>query len=133
MGRARLRPLSVQVITLLFPWQDAGALVCIGTENGVARFDGAAWSSLGESEGLRGKAAFAIRQADDGAMWFGHGRWIWDCTRSNGGPFGPLPDDSAVVPGLRLKLPEQPGAGVGPVILGGARGNAKGLGRLVIG
>jgi signal transduction histidine kinase/DNA-binding response OmpR family regulator/ligand-binding sensor domain-containing protein len=50
---------------------DRHGLLWIGTDNGVARFDGRAWSLLGESEGLPGKVVYAITQADDGAMWFG--------------------------------------------------------------
>ena len=50
---------------------DRDGLLWIGTDNGVARFDGAAWSLLGESDGLPGMIIYAIQQAADGAMWFG--------------------------------------------------------------
>jgi len=50
---------------------DRGGLLWIGTDNGVVRFDGSAWSSLGEKEGLPGKVVYAMQQAADGAMWFG--------------------------------------------------------------
>ncbi len=50
---------------------DRDGLLWIGTDNGVARFDGAAWSLLGESDGLPGKVVYAIQQAADGAIWFG--------------------------------------------------------------
>ncbi len=49
---------------------DRDGLLWIGTDNGVARFDGSAWSLLGESEGLPGRVVYAITQAADGAMWF---------------------------------------------------------------
>jgi signal transduction histidine kinase/DNA-binding response OmpR family regulator len=50
---------------------DQAGLLWIGTGNGVARFDGSAWSLLGERDGLPGKVVYAIQQASDGAMWFG--------------------------------------------------------------
>ena len=50
---------------------DRDGLLWIGTDNGVARFDGSAWSLLGESDGIPGKVIYAIQQAVDGAMWFG--------------------------------------------------------------
>jgi signal transduction histidine kinase/CheY-like chemotaxis protein/ligand-binding sensor domain-containing protein len=50
---------------------DRDGLLWIGTDNGVVRFDGAAWSSLGEQDGLPGRIVYAIGQAADGAMWFG--------------------------------------------------------------
>jgi ligand-binding sensor domain-containing protein len=60
--------LSGSIWSLLF---DRDGLLWIGTDNGVARFDGAAWSLLGESDGLPGQVVYAIEQAADGAMWFG--------------------------------------------------------------
>jgi signal transduction histidine kinase len=60
--------LSGSVWSLLY---DRDGLLWIGTDSGVARFDGSAWSLLGQSEGLPGKIVYAIQQADDGAMWFG--------------------------------------------------------------
>jgi len=59
--------LSGAVWSLVF---DRNGLLWIGTDNGVARFDGSAWSLLGESDGLPGKVVYAITQAADGAMWF---------------------------------------------------------------
>jgi ligand-binding sensor domain-containing protein len=50
---------------------DRDGLLWVGTDNGVVRFDGIAWSPLGERDGLPGRVVFAIEQADDGVMWFG--------------------------------------------------------------
>jgi signal transduction histidine kinase/CheY-like chemotaxis protein/sugar lactone lactonase YvrE len=50
---------------------DRDGLLWVGTENGVARFDGQAWSLLSQSDGLPGRFVYAIAQTDDGAMWFG--------------------------------------------------------------
>jgi signal transduction histidine kinase/CheY-like chemotaxis protein len=50
---------------------DRDGLLWAGTDNGVALFDGAAWSSLNESDGLPGKVVYAIQQAADGVMWLG--------------------------------------------------------------
>ena len=50
---------------------DRDGLLWVGTDNGVARFDGTAWSTLDKRDGLPGDAVHAIQQAPDGAMWFG--------------------------------------------------------------
>jgi signal transduction histidine kinase/CheY-like chemotaxis protein len=50
---------------------DRDGLLWVGTDNGVARFDGVAWSGLEKRDGLAGNAVYAIQQAPDGAMWFG--------------------------------------------------------------
>src|SRR5678815_2404693 len=50
---------------------DRDGLLWIGTDNGVARFDGIAWSALDKREDVPGNAVYAIQQAPDGAMWFG--------------------------------------------------------------
>jgi ligand-binding sensor domain-containing protein len=50
---------------------DRDGLLWAGTDNGVARFDGVAWSMLDERDGLPGRAIYSIDQAGDGAMWLG--------------------------------------------------------------
>jgi signal transduction histidine kinase/CheY-like chemotaxis protein/ligand-binding sensor domain-containing protein len=60
--------LSGTIWSLLY---DRDGLLWIGTDNGVARFDGAAWSLLDERDGLPGRIVYAIGQAADGTMWFG--------------------------------------------------------------
>jgi signal transduction histidine kinase/ligand-binding sensor domain-containing protein len=50
---------------------DRDGMLWVGTDNGVARFDGEAWSLLGASDGLPGKVVYAIARLDDGAMWLG--------------------------------------------------------------
>src|SRR5262249_12032056 len=50
---------------------DRDGLLWVGTDNGVARFDGIAWSGLDKRDGLPGNAVYAMAQAPDGAMWFG--------------------------------------------------------------
>ncbi|MGI8603642.1 MAG: response regulator [Verrucomicrobiales bacterium] len=60
--------LSGSVWSLLY---DRDELLWIGTDNGVARFDGVAWSLIDQRDGLPGRVVYAIQQAADGAMWFG--------------------------------------------------------------
>src|SRR5205814_4363603 len=50
---------------------DRDGLLWAGTDNGVARFDGTAWSGLDNRDGLPGNAVYSVQQALDGAMWFG--------------------------------------------------------------
>ena len=50
---------------------DKTGLLWIGSDNGVARFDGTAWSLIGESDGLPGRVVYTVQQGPDGAMWFG--------------------------------------------------------------
>ena len=50
---------------------DHDGILWMGTDNGVVRFDGNAWSPLTQAEGLPGRVVFSIAEAEDGAMWFG--------------------------------------------------------------
>jgi len=50
---------------------DRDGLLWAGTDNGVARFDGVAWSMLDERDGLPGRVIYSIDQSGDGAMWLG--------------------------------------------------------------
>ena len=74
------------VWSLLF---DRDGLLWVGSDNGITRFDGTAWSALDQRDGLPGKAVYAIRQAADGAMWFGTDSGLVRYRRSKRTPTSP--------------------------------------------
>ena len=79
--------LSGGVWSLLF---DRDGLLWIGTENGVARFDGQAWSLLDQRDGLPGRVVYAIEQAADGAIWLGTDGGLVRYRRTRSAPSAPL-------------------------------------------
>ena len=78
--------LSGNVWSLLM---DRDGLLWIGSDNGVARYDGSAWSLISESDGLPGATIYAIHQAPDGAMWFGTDGGLVRYRRNTGTPATP--------------------------------------------
>ncbi len=60
--------LAGSVWSLLY---DRDGLLWVGTDTGVVRFDGEAWSKLDARDGLPGRVAYSIQQGADGALWMG--------------------------------------------------------------
>ncbi|HWB06717.1 MAG TPA: response regulator [Verrucomicrobiales bacterium] len=69
---------------------DRSGLLWIGTENGVVRFDGTAWSTLDQRDGLPGNVIYSIQQAGDGAIWFGTDRGLVRYRRKIEAPAKPV-------------------------------------------
>ena len=57
-----------QVFDVLF---DKDGLLWVATSTGVSCYDGTAWSTLDASDGLPANLVWVMRQAPDGAIWFG--------------------------------------------------------------
>jgi signal transduction histidine kinase/CheY-like chemotaxis protein/ligand-binding sensor domain-containing protein len=50
---------------------DRDGLLWIGSDRGIVRHDGVAWSALDQSDGVPRGIVYDIQQAPDGTMWFG--------------------------------------------------------------
>ena len=50
---------------------DTNGVLWVGTDAGVARFDGTNWVNYSADDGLAKGAVIAIQQARDGSLWFG--------------------------------------------------------------
>jgi signal transduction histidine kinase/ligand-binding sensor domain-containing protein len=70
-------------------FKDASGLLWFASDGGVTGYDGTAWVSLDERDGLAGNRVSAIAESPPGVLWFGTDKGLTRYQRRRGAPVAP--------------------------------------------